>query len=184
MSPLKSYRPTAPLVINLIALLIVLGGQAVALSGRNVVKKDDIAAGAVTARNLGRGIVTKPKLGRHAVTDSALTNKSVTGRAITPRSVHGLMLAGIFQVVATVPDADPAGPMGSDGNWTTSAATATCPSGARLLEGGITIHDSASHRAFVQSIYPSSSSASTWVGEMSTDTAGASPGQLLASCLR
>jgi hypothetical protein len=180
MSRLKSYRPTAPVVINLVALSIVLGGQAVALSGRNVVKKNDIAAGAVTARNLGRGIVTSAKLGRHAVTDSELANESVTGRTITPRSVHGLTLAGIFQAIAPVPDSDSV----ADFTWTTSGATATCPPNARLLNGGTKIPGSANHRAFVQSAYPSASSASTWVGEISTDTGGASPGQLLASCLR
>jgi hypothetical protein len=180
MSRLKSYRPTAPVVINIVALTIVLGGHALALPGRHVITKNDIAAGAVTARNLGRGIVTSAKLGRHAVTHAALANKSVTGRTITPRSVHGLTLAGIFQAVAPVPDTDSV----ADFTWTTSGATATCPPNARLLNGGMKIPDSANNRAFVQSIYPSSSSASTWVGEISTDTGGASPGQLLASCLR
>jgi hypothetical protein len=184
MSGLKSYRPTAPVVINLVALFIVLGGHAVALPGKNVVKKNDIAPGAVTARSLAPGIVTSAKLGRHAVTDAALANKSVTGRTISPRSVHGLMLAGTIVIPANVADADPAGPMGSDGNWTTSGATATCPPDAMLLNGGITIQDSPSHRAFVQSIYPSGSNASTWVGQISTDTGGASPALLYAYCLR
>jgi hypothetical protein len=184
MRRLKSYRPTAPVAINLIALFIVLGGHAIALPGKHVVKKNDIAAGAVTARNLAPGIVTTAKLGRHAVTDAALHNKAVTGRTIRPGSVRGFTLTGTFQPVANVPDADPAGPMGYDGFWTTSGATATCPQGASLLTGGIRIQDSASHRDFVQSAYPSSSNDSTWVGQISTDTGGASPGQLYAHCLR
>lgn len=182
MSNLKSYRPTAPIVINLVALFIVLGGQAVALQGKNDVKKNDIAAGAVTTRNLAPGIVTKTKLARHAVTDAALDNRSVVGRTIAPGSIHGLTLAGTIVVLANVPDADPVGD-GGDFTWTTSGATATCPSGALLLNGGIRIQTSLSHRAFVLSTSPSNSNALTWVGQISTDTGGASPGELRALCL-
>jgi hypothetical protein len=103
---------------------------------------------------------------------------------VHPRSVRGIELAGTFQPVANVADTDPPGPMGADGNWTTSGATAPCPPSALLLNGGIEIQDSATHRAFLQSTYPSNSNASTWVGEISTDTGGASPGRLYAYCLR
>jgi hypothetical protein len=181
---LKTYRPTPPVVINLIAMFIVLGGQAVALSGKHHVKKDDLAAGAVTARNLARGVVTSRKLSRHAVAEADLGTETVIGRTIKPGSVHSVALDGTFQIPATIPDADLPGPMGSDFNWTTSGATATCPSSARLLNGGLRIQDSASHRAFLQSTFPSSTNASTWVGQISTDTGGASPGLLFAHCLR
>lgn len=184
MSTIKNYRPGAPVVINLIALFIVLGGQAVALQGKGRVKRDDIAAGAVTARTLGQGIVTASKLRRHAVTSTQLGNDSVTGRAIHPGSVHGVSLVGTIQVPASIADLDPAGPMGSDGNWTTSGATAACLPGTLLLNGGVTIQDSASHRALVQSTSPSASNALTWIGEISTDTGGASPGAVIAHCLR
>jgi hypothetical protein len=177
---LKARRPSAPVVINLIALSIVLGGQAVALPGKHVVKKEDFAAGAVTARSLTPGVVTKVKLARHAVTDAALDDEAVTGRSIRPRSVHGLALAGTLSPIANIPDADAV----ADFTWTHSSATVTCPSGARLLNGGITIRNSGNGRAFLQSTYPSSSNASTWIGEISTDTGGASPGELLALCLR
>ena len=55
MQRLTSYRPTAPVVINLIALFIVLGGHAFALPGKSRVTREDIATGAVTARNLAPG---------------------------------------------------------------------------------------------------------------------------------
>lgn len=182
---MRKYRPTAPIVINLIALSIVLGGQAFALQGEQRVKRNDIAAGAVTARSLAPGAVTKRKLGRRAVTDVDLANRAVTGRAIRPRSVDGFSLAGTFSPVSGIADADPAGPMGSDGNWTSSqTAGATCPSGSILLNGGVRTQDSGFHRAFLQSTYPSSSNASTWLGQISTDTGGASPAGLLALCLR
>lgn len=183
MSRLKTYCPSAPMVINVIALFIVLGGQAIALQGKSRVKKDDIAPGAVTARNLGPGIVTSSKLRRRAVTAAALANDSVTGRAIRSGSVNGVSLSGVIQIPAGIPDADPAGD-GGDFTWTTSGATATCPPDAKLLNGGVTIQDSATHRGFLQSTYPSSSNALTWVGQISTDTGGASPGHVFAHCLR
>jgi hypothetical protein len=183
MSKLKSYRPTAPLVINLIALFIVLGGQAIAQSGKHRVKRDDLAAGSVTARNLAPGAVTGAKLGRHSVTGAGFASEAVIGRAIHPGSVHGVALAGTLEIPATVPDADPIGDDG-DGTWTISGAAATCPPGALLLNGGIQIQDGGNHRALIQSTFPSSTNASTWVGQISTDTGGASPGLLLAHCLR
>jgi hypothetical protein len=183
MNRLKSYRPTPPVVINLIALFIVLGGQAAALGGKNRVKSGDIAAGAITARSLAPGIVTGAKLGRHAVTAADLGNDAVTGRAVTPHSIHALALAGTIQIPTTVADADPVGD-GGDFTWTTSSGTATCPPDMLLLNGGITMQDSAFHRAFVQGTSPSSANASTWVGEISTDTGGASPATLYAHCLK
>ncbi len=181
MKRLKSYRPTAPLVINLIALFVILGGQAIALSGQKRVKRDDFAKGAVTAKNLAPGAVTKSKLAGHAVTDDALGSRMITGRMIQPDVVRGPNLAGTFQVPAQIPDSDPI----EDSHWTTSmTATAACPADARLLDGGISIRTSDFHKAFIQSTFPSSSNASTWVGEISTDTGGASPGMLFAHCLR
>ncbi|MGH3934936.1 MAG: hypothetical protein ACRDS1_08180, partial [Pseudonocardiaceae bacterium] len=109
--------------------------------------------------------------------------RSVTGRTISPNSVNGFALAGTIQIPATVPDADPADD-GGDFAWTASGASATCPQGTKLLNGGLKIQDSVHHRAFIQGIYPSSSNASTWVGAISTDTGGASPGTLYAHCLR
>lgn len=179
MSRIKRYRPTAPIVINLIALFIVLGGQAFALTQRNVVTRNDIGAGAVTARNLAPGIVTTGKLGNHAVTKSALAKGAVTGRAIRPSSVRGDTLAGTIQIPAAVPDVDAIAGV----NWTTSSGTANCPSGAMLLNGGMAIQSGGNNKAAIQSLLPSSSNASMWVGAISSDTGGASPAQLYAFCL-
>ncbi len=180
MSKLKNYRPTAPIVINLIALFIALGGHAMALSGKGRVHRDDFAPGAITARALAPGIVTTAKFGAHAVTDVGLANHSVAGRSIAPGSVRGTKLTATLGIPATVPDADPI----EDSHWTSSGATASCPADTRLLNGGMSIRDSSFHKAFIESIFPSPSSAATWVGTISTDTAGASPGQLFALCLR
>jgi hypothetical protein len=180
MRQLKSYRPTAPVVINLVALFIVLGGQAIALAGKSRVKRDDIAPGAVTARALAPRVVTSAKLAAHAVTDTGLAHHSVAGRSIAPGSVHGLKLTGTIGIPAAISDVDPI----EDSHWTSSSGSASCPTDMRLLNGGLSITESAFHKAFIESIFPSSSNLSTWVGQISTDTAGASSGELRALCLR
>jgi hypothetical protein len=180
MSSLKSFRPTAPMVINLIALFIVLGGQAIALSGKHRIRRGDLAPGAVTGRTLALRAVSTNKLAAHSVSGAALGGGAVTGRAINPGVIRGRSLAGTFQIPATVSDLDAIAGL----NWTTSGATATCPSAAKLLGGGVVIQNVTTNGAVVQSTYPSSSNASTWVGEISTDTGGASPALLYAHCLR
>ncbi len=179
-----SFRPSAPFVINLIALSIVLGGHAIALPGRQVVKKGDIAGSAVTGRNLRAGIVTTKKLRHAAVVEDALHDHAVVGRAIEPGSVRGLTLTGVNPLVAQIPDADPSGPMGADGNWTSSGATVSCQSGGKLFSGGVSIPGPNNGRAFVQSTFPSSTDGATWIGQISTDTGGTAPGFLLALCLK
>jgi hypothetical protein len=167
-------------VINLIALFIVLGGQAIALSGKDRVGKGDLAPGAVTARNLAPGTVSTNKLAGHSVIDAALGAGAVTGRTINPGVIRGQALAGTFQIPATVSDLDAIAGL----NWTTSGATASCPSSAKLLGGGVMIQNVTTTGAVIQSTFPSGSNASTWVGEISTDTGGASPAMLYAHCLR
>jgi hypothetical protein len=184
MASTKSYRPSAPLVINAIALFIVLGGQAIAISNRGVVHANDLAKGSVTAKNLAPGIVGTKKLAPHAVLGRAFRSEAVTGRTLASGAVHGETSAGSYAVPGSISDLDPAGPMGSDGNWTASDGTASCPPGALLIGGGLRMRDDPSHRAFLQSSFPSSSNLSTWVGEISTDTGGASFGQLYVACLR
>src|SRR4051812_43316456 len=106
MRRLKIIRPTAPVVINLIALFILLGGQAVALTGKDRVKKGDLARGAVTARNLASGAVSTSRLAARSVIGAALGGGAVTGRTINPGVVNGQALAGTFQIPGNVPDLD------------------------------------------------------------------------------
>ncbi len=179
---MKSYRPSAPLVINLIALFIVLGGQALAISGGKV-QKDDLAPGAVTAFNLAKGSVRSSKLSSQTVRGADLAKAAVIGRTLARNSVNGQALQGTIEQPVTIPDADPNGDPG-EFNWTTSGAAATCPAGTLRLNGGVRIEDSATHRAFLQSTFPSATNGNGWVGEISTNTGGASPGLLLALCLR
>lgn len=179
---LRRCRPSAPVVINLIALSIVIGGQAVALPGKQRVKRNDLAAGAVTARNLAPGAVTRRKLGRRAVKSADLATQVVSGRTVRPGSVTGRALMGTIQIPGSIADADPSGD-GGDFTWTNSGGTATCPPGSVLLNGGLRIQDSPFHRTFIQGTYPGSGNSSTWVGAISSDSGGLSPATVFAHCL-
>jgi hypothetical protein len=171
-------RPSPSLVLSFIAVLIALGGQAGALSGKHRVRKGDIAKGAVTARNLARGAVKRKALAPHAVTNHALARDAVTGRTIAPFSIGGSELGAITGPAIAIPDTDPAA---NDFAWTTSPAVdASCPAGALLLGGGVTIQTSTFQKAFVQTSAPNGGS---WEGTISTDTGGASPGRVYALCL-
>jgi hypothetical protein len=57
MEWIRNRRPSPALVISLIALAVALAGTAGALPGRNSVKSNDIAHGAVRAGELGSVVV-------------------------------------------------------------------------------------------------------------------------------
>lgn len=181
MSKRKKLRPTAPLVINLIALCVVLGGHASALTGHGRVTRGDIAPGAVTARNFAPRVVSSAKLAAHAVTARKLDDSAVHGRAISPHSMRGANLALIGNVPNQIPDPDPAF---DPNNWNSSpGVTANCPEGGLLLSGGVSIQDASSnHRAFLQSSAPTASGKG-WLAAISTDTGGAASAQVFADCL-
>jgi hypothetical protein len=170
-------RPSPSLVLSLLTLFIALTTTAVALPGRNLVEKGDIAKGAVTARDLARGSVKARAIRKKAVTSRKLANHAVTARSLAASSVGAFALGDTTTVSAPIPDVDAI----PDDVWTTSAtAVAVCPPGSALLGGGVAIASSSRHRAFVQT---SSPNGNRWEGTISTDTAGASPGQVYAVCL-
>lgn len=187
MSQFKSCRPSAPVVINLIALSIVLGGHAMALPGKDVVRKGDIAAGAITARTLAPRIVSTAKLGRHVVRAGALADAAVIGRVIAPRAVTGLKLGPVDlggTASAAIPDSD------LDPGccaWTASAPVSVpCPPAALLLSGGVTIEGSSTQRTFIQASAPSNTASAPgtkWIGQISADDGGTATARVRAWCL-
>lgn len=157
LSRLRRVRPSAGVVIGIIALVFAMGGAAVALPGKNKVDKNDIAKnavttktlknGAVTGAKLGAGAVTADKLGAGAVTDAKLANGAVTTAKLADNAVTGAKVdeaslgtvpaaakadtaekANTAQSAATAQTADKA-------NTATSAGTAAKASDAEALEG-------------------------------------------------
>ena len=95
-------RPSPSLVLSLFTLFIALTTTAVALPGRNLVEKGDIAKGAVKARDLAPGSVKSRAIRKKAVTGTKLANHAVTKRSLAASSV------GAFALGDTTTLADPA----------------------------------------------------------------------------
>jgi hypothetical protein len=86
-------RPSAALVVAMIALFAALAGGAVALPGGGNVDRNDLKRGAVTKKALKKGAVTKRALKRNAVTAKALKDAAVTATKLGPEAVTGPAIA-------------------------------------------------------------------------------------------
>lgn len=62
MKGIRERLPSPAMIVALVALVAATSGTAVALQGKNSVKSNDIAPGAVKARDLARNAVKPPKL--------------------------------------------------------------------------------------------------------------------------
>lgn len=116
-------RPSAGLIVAMIALVLALAGSAVALPGKGSVDKNDLAKGSVTKKAIKKGAVTKKAIGKAAVTSAALADASV----------GATKLKAIAQRTATATVAD----------GTYGEATATCQAGETLISGGATVENAA-----------------------------------------
>jgi hypothetical protein len=174
-----SNRPSSSLVLSMITLFVALTTTAGALPGRHLIKKGDIAKGAVTRRALARGAVKTRAIRKKAVTSSKIANDAVVERTLAPFSVGAFALGDTTTVSAPIPDADT---VADNIDWTTSpSVVAVCPSGSTLLGGGVSITDgSTHHQAAVQTSAPSGD---RWQGAITTNTGGTAPGRVYAICL-
>jgi hypothetical protein len=133
-------RPSPALVVSGIALLFALGGTSIAAVSAlpaNSVGPAQLKANAVISTKIANNAVTNAKLGKNAVTSSKVADGSLTANDFAP----GQIPAG---------PQGPAGPSGISGwqlvevdsasNATpTKQLSATCPSGKRVLGGGLQI---------------------------------------------
>ena len=156
MSKPKLKRPAPGTVLGALALIVAVAGNANALAGGHhaLVRKGDIAKGAVTARALAKGAVHPKALAKNAVhasalakgavtakalhsgavTSAALRANAVTANAIAPDSVHGYALGPVSIHAAPLADPD----TNPDFNWEKSTVEiAQCGVGERLLSGGV-----------------------------------------------
>lgn len=179
MQRLASQRPSPSLVLSLVTLFVAITSTAIALPGRNLVKRGDIANGAVTARALSRGAVKARAIAPRAVTAEKLANDAVVERTLAPDSVGAFALGNTTTVSAPIPDTDA---IADNIDWTTSpTVVATCPPGSSLLGGGVSIADSSAHH--LAAVQTSAPNADRWQGAIATNTGGAAPGRVYAICL-
>ena len=86
-------RPSAALIVAVIALVAALAGGAVALPGAGNVDRNDLKRGAVTKKALKRGAVTPKAIRLGAVTEQALQAGAVTEQALKDAVVTASKLA-------------------------------------------------------------------------------------------
>lgn len=193
MPRLRLKLPSLGTVLGFTALMVALAGNAGALPGKNVVKRGDIAKGAVTARNLSHGAVKRPAIARGAVSSRALTSSAVgpdalaanavTANAIAPDSIRGYALGQV--VIHTTPIADNDA-VAANPDWTSSnTEVAKCGVGERLLSGGVTFTNPGNREVGVLVSVPfSNSGVEGWAGQITSDSGGSATAEVEVFCLK
>jgi hypothetical protein len=200
-------------VFALAAFIVVVAGNANAAHQVYVVKKGDIAPGAVTAKTLARGAVhpkalakgavtsakikagavdtadlakgavTAAALGHGAVTPPALADDSVTSSALAPKSVYAGSLGDETLHTATIKDQDA---VASNPEWTASdTGTAICGTGERLIQGGFTFTNPGNREvSIIEALPVLNPTTNALVGAFSSNSGGSAEAQVTAYCLK
>lgn len=191
MSKLELKRPSLGTILGFTALVVAVVGNANASPSHVVVRRGDIAPGAVTAKAIAKGAVTSKKLAKGAVTSrkldkgavtaGAIAPDSVTAAAIAPGSVYGGALGETTVHTAPMADLDQ---VAENGTWTSSnSQPVACAPGEKLLSGGFGFTNPGNREATFLQMLPSPS-ANGVLGLMATNSGGTATGEILALCLK
>ena len=143
MKTLLMRHLTPGMAVAIVALMVALGGTAVAAStlangsvtsaklADSAVTSAKIANAAVKSAKLANGSVASSKLANSAVTTAKLANSAVTSAKIAPGTLGGVSAAKVTIVAGT--------PVNVPANSTGTTATATCPAGQRAISGGFNV---------------------------------------------
>lgn len=203
----------AALIVAMMALIVAVVGVAGAAPTRVVVRKGDIAPGAVTAKSLAKGAVTAKKIRKNAVTSAKLADGAVQGRNLAPGAVSQQSLGS--EVVGTAalaknavtasqlaPGSVYGGALGTqtlvtkpivdldaiahNGEWTASnTEAALCGPGERLLSPGFAFNVPTNGQAiWLQALPILNGGTSGVTGRMVTDAGGTVAGTIAALCLK
>lgn len=200
---LSPRRPSLGTALGLLALIVALAGTANAGPTHVIVRKGDIAKGAVTASALAKGAVTAKALRKGAVgagdlapgsvggaalktggvTSAALAPNAVTASALAPGSVYGGALGPVTLHATPIADVDlvPSNP-----EWTASTTEqAACGVGERLLTGGVVFTNPGNKEVSVlQSLPVVSSSFQGVVARITSNSGGTATAEVQAICLK
>jgi hypothetical protein len=193
MKKINLRRPSAGVILGTLALIVAVAGNSGAFAGTKViVRKGEIAKGAVGAKALAQGAVHPAAISKGAVGVAALRPGSVgsgtlapdavTSGAIAPGSVYGGALGEVTLHSAPIVDAD----VFPDKEWTASApVTAMCGSGERILSGGVVFTNTGDKEVGTIISQPFvNGGANGWVGAITTNAGGAAKAEVQALCLR
>jgi len=193
MSRPKLKRPTPGTVLGTLALIVALAGNASAFSSHTIVRKGDIAKGAVTAKAIAKGAVHAKALAKGAVNSKALAKgavgpdalaaDAVTASALAPGSVYGGALGPVSMHGTPIADFDA---VAENGTWTASnGEVASCAPGERLLTGGIVFTNPGNREVGVLESLPFSNSfANGLVGRITSNSGGTASAEVQAICLK
>lgn len=194
MKRLWLRRPSPGVVLGTLALIVAVAGNANAFSStRVIVRKGEIANGAVTANTLAvgavhpkalaKGSVGAPALRAGSVGTAALGRDAVGEAALAPGSVYGGALGAVTVHSAAIEDVDAAADLST---WTSSAAaTAVCGAGERVVSGGVVFTDPGNRRVgIIQSVPFVNAGSSGWTGQITSDSGGSAKAEVQALCLK
>jgi hypothetical protein len=193
MQRVKSWRPNSGTVLGMIAIVIAVVGTANAAPSKVVVRKGDIAPGAVTAKSIARGAVTAaklrkasvtaPKIAAGGVTSVALAGGAVTSAALAPGSVYGGALGA--ETISTKPITDLDAVVG-DKTWTPSnTETALCGAGEALLGGGFAFTVTGDNEVgWLEEMPVLNSETRGMQGRITSNAGGAATAEVAAVCLK
>jgi hypothetical protein len=196
MRELVSRRPSPALVLAAIALVVAVVGEAQAAPPAKtvvIVRKGQIAKGAVTANALAQGAVHPKALAAGAVGGAAIKPGAVNGVAIAPDSVgsgqlapgsvYGGALGEVTLHSAGIVDADA---VPHNGEWTASLpAVAMCGSGERVLSGGVVFTEPSNNQVgIITSQAFINGGANGYAGRITSDAGGLAKAEVQALCLK
>lgn len=190
----KIRRPSAGLVLGGLALIVAVAGNSGAFAGTKViVRKGQIAKGAVGPKALARGAVHPAAISKGAVgvaalrpgsvSSSVLAPDAVTGGAIAPGAVYGGALGEVTLHPATIVDADT---VAHNGEWTLSPTVmALCEGGERIVSGGVVITNPGNDEVNIVTSQPFINGGSQgWAGRITSDFGGLAKAEVQALCLK
>lgn len=213
----KLKRPSLGTVLGFTALVVAIGGTAHAATSHPtktiIVRKGEIAKGAVTAKALApgavravaiaRGAVHRKALAESAVGPAALATGSVqtralaagavgsgqiapdavTAGAIAPGSVYGGALGAVTVHSAPMADLDA---VAENGTWTASdTASALCATGERLMTGGVVFTNPGNREVGILESLPFSNGTSNGMAaRITSNSGGLAAAEVQAICLK
>ena len=204
----KQKRPAPGTVLGLLAMMVAIGGTADAATNHSstktiVIRRGEIAKGAVTSGTLAKGAVHPKAIAKNSVHSKALANGAVGPRtlaggavgaaalapdavsapALAPGAVYGGALGEVTVHSAPIADLDG---VAHNGEWTSSnTVAASCGLGERILSGGVVFTNPGDREvAIIESVPFANGTAQGWVGQITSDSGGSATAEVQALCLK
>ena len=141
MSRLSKLRPSPALIVALAALVAAMSGAAMALPGKNSVKKNDIANGAVTGKKIAEEAVKSKHIKGKTIKGNRLKDKAIKAKQIADDAIASAQVAADGLNSSDIADYKVVGPVKvtASEHADEAAGRADSPAVTLLTKGQITI---------------------------------------------